>query len=66
MLLFHGDFDQNVPVAQSRLMADRLRDARKQVRLVEFDGLDHQLDDAEQRPRMLTEIDAFLRASLAG
>lgn len=64
VLMFHGDKDVNVGIAQSRLMVDRLSDAGKQVRLVEFPGLDHQLDESAARTRMLAESDAFLRKSL--
>ena len=64
VLLFHGNMDRNVGVAESRLMADRLRDAGKKVEYVEFKGLDHQLDDSAARAQMLEKSDAFLRASL--
>lgn len=64
VLLFHGTLDQNVDVAQSRLMAERLRDEGKAVTYVEFEGLDHQLDEAKARYRMLTEIAQFLSAGL--
>ena len=64
VLLWHGDKDQNVGVAESRLMTDRLRDAGKQVTYVEFPGLDHQLSDDAARTRILAESDAFLRKSL--
>jgi hypothetical protein len=32
--------------------------------LVEFPGLDHQLDDAEARMKLLSKSDAFLRAAM--
>ncbi|MCC2977482.1 S9 family peptidase [Sphingomonas sp. PL-96] len=64
VLLFHGDLDRNVGVAESRLMADRLRDAGGKVDFVEFKGLDHYLDDSDARTRMLAQTDAFLRTSL--
>ena len=64
VLLFHGDKDVNVGVGQSKLMADRLKDAGKAVEFVEFKGLDHQLDDAAARTRMLSQSDAFLRKAL--
>ena len=49
VLLFHGDLDRNVGIRQSRLMRDRLRDAGRPVELVEFPGLDHQLEDSAAR-----------------
>ena len=64
MLLFHGDLDQNVGVAESRLMEDRLRAAGGKVDYVEFKGLDHQLDDSTARAQMLEKSDAFLRTAL--
>lgn len=64
VLLFHGDLDQNVGVAESRLMEDRLRAAGGKVDYVEFKGLDHQLDDSTARAQMLEKSDAFLRTAL--
>lgn len=64
VLMFHGDLDRNVGIGEARLMASRLRGAGKAVELVEFKGLDHQLDDAEARASMLARIDAFLRMTL--
>ncbi|MFC3578812.1 alpha/beta hydrolase family protein [Sphingomonas hylomeconis] len=64
VLLFHGTQDLNVGVAESRLMANRLRDAGKTVEYVEFKGLDHQLDDSAARAQMLEKSDAFLRKAL--
>jgi dienelactone hydrolase len=64
VLMFHGDADINVGMSASRLMEARLKEAGKQVTYVEFRNLDHQLDDAEVRARMLSESDRFLRRSL--
>ena len=64
VLLFHGDKDINVSIAESRLMRDRLHDARKSVELVEFTGLDHQLEDDKVRADLLDRADMFLRANL--
>lgn len=64
VLLFHGDHDTNVGIGESRLMADRLRDARKQVELVEFPDLDHQLHDSQARTSMLDKADSFLRNAM--
>ncbi|MDG6078397.1 S9 family peptidase [Erythrobacter litoralis] len=62
--LFHGDLDLNVDVRHSRLMEKALRDAGKQVRLTEFDGLQHDLGDSRARSEMLLEIDRFLNEAL--
>jgi len=64
VLMFHGDLDQNVSILQSRMMKDRLRDARKPVELVEFPGLTHSLNDNRAREAMLAQSDAFLRAAM--
>jgi dipeptidyl aminopeptidase/acylaminoacyl peptidase len=64
VLLFHGDQDLNVGIGESRLMVGKLREAGGKAELVEFDGLDHQLDDSEARTTMLSRADQFLRASL--
>lgn len=64
VLMFHGDADTNVNAAESRLMEARLKAAGKPVTYVEFRNLDHQLDNAEVRARMLSESDDFLRRSL--
>jgi dipeptidyl aminopeptidase/acylaminoacyl peptidase len=64
VLMFHGDIDQAVPITQSRLMQDRLKDAKKQVELIEYKGLDHSLDDSVARTDLLDRADKFLRASM--
>lgn len=64
VLLFHGDTDLNVGVAESRLMKERLDEAGKRVTYVEFQGLDHQLDTSEARSRILSDSDRFLRTTL--
>ena len=64
VLLFHGDMDQNVDVAESRYMEARLKAAGKTATYVEFAGLSHSLPDTAARTRMLSESDAFLRKAL--
>lgn len=64
VMLFHGTMDQAVDVEQSRLMADRLKGAGKQVSYTEFSGLGHGLADSGARTRMLTAIDGFLTDAL--
>jgi dipeptidyl aminopeptidase/acylaminoacyl peptidase len=64
VLLFHGDQDRNVGVAESRLMAARLKSAGKPVQFTEFHGLDHQLEDSGARAAMLDTMDGFLRTTL--
>jgi dipeptidyl aminopeptidase/acylaminoacyl peptidase len=64
VLLFHGDVDLNVPIAQSRKMQDRLKGAGVQSELIVYPGLDHQLDNSFARTDMLKRSDAFLRQAL--
>ncbi|HZG09152.1 MAG TPA: S9 family peptidase [Allosphingosinicella sp.] len=64
VLMFHGDRDLNVPIAQARLMEGRLKEAGKTVELVVYPKLDHQIDDSAARRDMLKRSDAFLRAAL--
>jgi dipeptidyl aminopeptidase/acylaminoacyl peptidase len=64
ILLIHGTDDTVVPIAQSRRMLDRLRDAGKDVRFVELSGDDHWLSDAATRTQMLRELETFLAANL--
>lgn len=64
VLMFHGDMDQNVDVGESRLMERKLKAAGKPVTYVEFPGLDHFLNSATARTRLLSESDAFLRKAM--
>jgi dipeptidyl aminopeptidase/acylaminoacyl peptidase len=61
VLLFHGAFDRNVSIEQSKRMAARLKAAGDSCELVTWDDLDHQLDDSAARTQMLRQSDAFLR-----
>lgn len=64
VLLFHGDRDMNVGVRQSRIMADRLKDAGRPAELVVYPNLDHYLEDSSARVDMLRKTDAFLKQAL--
>lgn len=64
VLMFHGDHDLNVGVAQSKAMDQALHKAGKASTLVIYPGLDHQLAEAGARADMLTKADAFLRTAL--
>ncbi len=65
VLLFHGSQDENVGVAESRSMAAALRRANKEVTFTEFDGLDHYLDSADARSKMLQQSIDFFDTRLA-
>jgi dipeptidyl aminopeptidase/acylaminoacyl peptidase len=60
VLLAHGDLDSNVRIAHSLKMEAALRGAGKDVKLMTFAGLDHQLDDSDARSQMLQAIGEFL------
>jgi dipeptidyl aminopeptidase/acylaminoacyl peptidase len=64
VLLFHGEMDRNVPIRQSKEMADRLAAAGVPHELVTWPDLDHQLDDSAVRAEMLRKSDAFLRKAM--
>ena len=64
VLLFHGAFDRNVGVNQSRRMAARLTAAGGKCELVEWPDLDHQLEDSAARAQMLHKSDEFLEKAL--
>lgn len=64
VMLFHGALDRNVGIAQSELMARKLKEAGATPQLVTWDGLDHYLEDSEARTKMLSESDAFLRKAM--
>jgi dipeptidyl aminopeptidase/acylaminoacyl peptidase len=64
VLLFHGDQDLNVPVAQSREMADRLRPTGHLAAYVEFKGLITSSKAPQARTRILSDSDALLRKAM--
>ena len=66
VMLFHGDRDINVDIAQSRLMYGELQKAGVPHKMVVYAGLDHYLDSSEARADMLQRSAAFLDASMLG
>jgi len=60
VLMFHGSFDQNVDIAQSRTMRRALEGKGKRVELIEYPELAHSLETGEARTDMLRKISAFL------
>ncbi|UKK84484.1 S9 family peptidase [Sphingopyxis sp. BSN-002] len=60
VLMFHGTFDQNVRVEQSRTMKRALDAKGKRADLVEYPELAHSLETGEARTDMLRKISAFL------
>lgn len=64
VLMFHGEHDLNVALAESQAMDTALRKAGKQSELVIFPKLDHQLRDGTVRADLLRRSDEFLRRQL--
>lgn len=64
VLMFHGEDDFTVDLAQSRAMDKALRAAGKSSQLVVYPKLEHSLRDGTARADMLRRTDAFLRKSL--
>ena len=60
VLMFHGSFDQNVRIEQSRTMKRALEVKGKRVELIEYPELAHSLETGEARSDMLRKISAFL------
>ena len=60
VLMFHGSFDQNVDIAQSRTMKRALDAKGKRAELIEYPELAHSLETGEARTDMLRKISAFL------
>jgi dipeptidyl aminopeptidase/acylaminoacyl peptidase len=60
VLLAHGDIDSNVRIAHSLKMEAALKSEGRDVKLLTFKGLDHQLDDSDARALMLASIGEFL------
>ncbi|WP_368667126.1 alpha/beta fold hydrolase [Novosphingobium sp. 18050] len=60
VLLIHGKDDTVVPIAQSRAMADALKDAGKPYEMVVLNGEDHWLSRGDTRKQMLAETMRFV------
>lgn len=64
VLMFHGDRDQNVDIAQARLMDDALNRAGKRHELIVYPGLAHDLDDSAARTDMLARSARWLAEAM--
>ena len=61
ILLIHGNKDAIVPVTQSRVMADALKDAHKTYEYVELEDGTHNLDYLDHRKQTFEAMEAFLK-----
>lgn len=64
LLLIHPKDDTVVPIRQSKLMADAMAQAGKQVEYIELEGDDHWLSKASTSKRVLRELERFLALHL--
>jgi len=60
LLLIHGADDIVVPLRQSTIMADAMKEAGKPVELIVIQGDDHWLSRASTNKRVLQEVQRFL------
>ncbi|MCE9521653.1 MAG: prolyl oligopeptidase family serine peptidase [Alphaproteobacteria bacterium] len=60
LLLIHGKDDTRVPIRQSAVMADAMKEAGKPVEFVVLEGGDQHLTSAETSKRVLRELELFL------
>lgn len=64
VLLVHGDLDSNVGIEHSTKMAGALKASGKQVEMLSYKGLDHQLEDSSARIEMLTKMGQLLERTI--
>ena len=64
VLLIHGSDDKVVPIRQSELMHDALKNAKKTVRYIRIPGDDHNLVDNNSRRQMLTALRDFIAENI--
>lgn len=64
VLLLHSELDVTVPIAQSVLMYNALKEAGKKVEFVRVPGDDHYLRLEQTRLRVLQEVEKFLGANI--
>jgi dipeptidyl aminopeptidase/acylaminoacyl peptidase len=64
LLLIHGADDIVVPLRQSTVMVDAMKEAGKPVELIVIQGDDHWLSRASTNKRVLQDVDRFLRQHL--
>jgi dipeptidyl aminopeptidase/acylaminoacyl peptidase len=64
LLVFHGDADPVVPLAQSELLADRVRSAGGDIELVVYEGEGHGFRDPVHQLDEYARTEAFLARQL--
>ena len=64
VLLFHGEDDVNVSVGHSKALHKAMRQKKKSVEFVEYEGAAHSIERNRHRVDMLVRLGAFLDAHL--
>ena len=64
--MLHGERDRSVPLAQSQAMAQALKAAGRDVRLMVMPGEGHADWSPEHEAEALTAVTDFLKANLGG
>lgn len=64
VLLMHGSEDLNVSPYQSRAFYDRMEEANKDIKYIEFENGDHFLTNEQNRIQFLKEVEIFLEKHL--
>ncbi|MFT5677028.1 MAG: dipeptidyl aminopeptidase/acylaminoacyl peptidase [Paraglaciecola sp.] len=64
VLLIHGEYDEVVPLKQSKKMYREMKDAGKSVRFVELEKGDHYLSSAKNRMKAMKAIDEFVKKNI--
>ncbi len=64
VLLFHGEKDMVIPVSESRVYAQRMERAKKDIQYFEFEDADAYLSRQEHRIKFLKEMGHFLEKNL--
>jgi len=64
VLLVHGDMDWTVRISESDKMAAALTSLGRDVSVLRFKGLDHQLEDSDARIEMLVRIGEMLERTI--
>jgi dipeptidyl aminopeptidase/acylaminoacyl peptidase len=60
VLLMHGTEDDNVPFRQATEFVKAMQKAGKPIQFIEFEGVEHDLEESDDRIRFLRAVEEFL------
>jgi len=63
VLLMHGTIDDNVPYRQAEAFVKAMKKARKPLEFLEFPEVGHDIEDTDDRVRLLGAVDGFLKTN---